>query len=213
MLNINIVSHPLIDTKVGILRDENTPSQLFRTVVDELVSLLTYESTKEIAVIDVDIKTPVGIAKGKTLKTPLPVIVPIIRAGLGMLSGMMTMLPTAEVGFLGMKRDENTLQNVTYANRLPKDLTDRHCFILDPMLATGGTLVSAAKYLTDLGAKKITAICLLAAPEGIEHLKENLDANINFELIVPALDEKLNENGYIIPGLGDAGDRLYGVVD
>ena len=140
-------------------------------------------------------------------------VVPILRAGLGMLDGMTRLLPTAEVGFLGMRRDENTLDIITYANRLPDDLTDRQCFLLDPMLATGGTLVAAIKYLKERGAKDITAIDILAAPEGLDRLEKEVDPSIDFKVVVCAVDEKLNDKAYIIPGLGDAGDRLYGLAE
>ena len=138
---------------------------------------------------------------------------PILRAGLGMLEGMTRLLPTAEVGFLGMQRDETTLEAITYANRLPDDLSGRQCFLLDPMLATGGTLAAAIRFLTDRGADDITAICLLVAPEGVENLEKALDGlEVPVTVVTAALDEKLNDKGYIVPGLGDAGDRLYGVA-
>jgi uracil phosphoribosyltransferase len=153
------------------------------------------------------------MADGVELTKPKPVVVPILRAGLGMLEGMVRLMPTAEVGFLGMIRDHETLQPSTYANRLPDDLTGRQCYILDPMLATGGTLIAAINYLLERGATDITAITILAAPEGIALLeKEFAGKNLPITIVTGALDEKLNEKGYIVPGLGDAGDRLYGVV-
>lgn len=147
------------------------------------------------------------------MASPTPVVVPILRAGLGMLEGMVRLIPTAEVGFLGMVRNEVTLEASTYANRLPDDLSGRQCFVLDPMLATGGTLVAALNYLIDLGATDITAICILSAPEGIAHMEQAFEnSSVTVTIVTGALDTKLNENGYIVPGLGDAGDRLYGVV-
>lgn len=140
-------------------------------------------------------------------------VVPVLRAGLGMLDGMTRLLPTAEVGFLGMKRDEQTLDIITYANRLPEDLTGRQCFLLDPMLATGGTLIAATHYLAERGAKDVTAINILAAPEGLERLEKEIDPSIDFKVVVCAVDEHLNDKAYIVPGLGDAGDRLYGLID
>ena len=140
-------------------------------------------------------------------------VVPVLRAGLGMLDGMTRLLPTAEVGFLGMKRDEQTLDIVTYANRLPEDLTGRQCFLLDPMLATGGTLIAATHYLAERGAKDVTAINILAAPEGLERIEKEIDPSIDFKVVVCAVDEHLNDKAYIVPGLGDAGDRLYGLID
>jgi uracil phosphoribosyltransferase len=147
------------------------------------------------------------------LAKPTPVVVPILRAGLGMLEGMTRLVPTAEVGFLGMVRDEVTLEASTYANRLPDDLAGRQCFVLDPMLATGGTLIAAVHFLAERGATDITIICILAAPEGIAALEKAFaEIKLPITLVTGALDEKLNEHGYIVPGLGDAGDRLYGVV-
>jgi uracil phosphoribosyltransferase len=168
---------------------------------------------REVKTQPVTVKTPVAMAQGAQLTKPKPVVVPILRAGLGMLEGMSRLIPTAEIGFLGMVRDEKTLKATTYANRLPEDLTGRQCYILDPMLATGGTLVSAIEFLAAKGAKDITAICILAAPEGIAVLEKAFTAStLQLKLVTGALDERLNEKGYIVPGLGDAGDRLYGVV-
>jgi uracil phosphoribosyltransferase len=203
----------LISHKLTVLRDERTDSPTFRLLVEELVTLLAYEATREVRTKTVKIKTPVTETTGLKMAEPRPVVVPILRAGLGMLEGMVKLLPTAQVGFLGMVRDEETLKATTYANRLPEDLSGRQCFILDPMLATGGTLVMAIDYLIERGANEITAICLLAAPEGIKVLEDEFkDSGVPITLVTGSLDEKLNEKGYIVPGLGDAGDRLYGVV-
>lgn len=212
-MKVHVANHPLISHKLTVLRDKRTDSPTFRRLVEELVTLLAYEATSGVATVQVNIETPVALTKGEKLATPRPVVVPILRAGLGMLEGMTRLIPTAEVGFLGMVRDEKTLQASTYANRLPEDLSGRQCYILDPMLATGGTLVAAINFLLERGAKDVTAICLLAAPEGIqavEHAFANSSTPIT--IVTGALDEKLNELGYIVPGLGDAGDRLYGVV-
>lgn len=196
-----------------MLRDEKTNSPTFRQLTEEIVTLLAYEATREVRTTPITVKTPVAMADGVALAKPSPVVVPILRAGLGMLEGMTRLMPTAEVGFLGMIRDHDTLQPSTYANRLPEDLTGRQCYILDPMLATGGTLIAAINYLLNLGATDITAITILAAPEGIALLeKEFAGKNLPITIVTGALDEKLNEKGYIVPGLGDAGDRLYGVV-
>jgi uracil phosphoribosyltransferase len=168
---------------------------------------------REVKTQAVTVKTPVAMAQGAQLTKPKPVVVPILRAGLGMLEGMSRLIPTAEIGFLGMVRDEKTLKATTYANRLPEDLTGRQCYILDPMLATGGTLVAAFNYLIERGASDITAVCILAAPEGIKIVEDAFkDAKIDIKLVTGALDEKLIDHGYIVTGLGDAGDRLYGVV-
>ncbi len=165
-MKVHVVNHPLVTHKLTVLRDKKTNSQVFRHLVDELVTLLAYEATREVRIEPVQIETPVAPTKGAMLSNPRPVVVPILRAGLGMLEGMMRVLPSADVGFLGMVRDEKTLQASTYANRLPEDLSGRQCYVLDPMLATGGTLVAAFNYLIERGAKDITAICLLSAPEG-----------------------------------------------
>ena len=212
-MKVHVADHPLIAHKLTVLRDRETDSPTFRRLVEELVTLLAYEATREVRTEKVDIITPVTPTTGVKMASPRPVVVPILRAGLGMLEGMSRLIPTAEVGFLGMVRDEKTLEASTYANRLPDNLEGRQCFVLDPMLATGGTLVAAINYLVDLGATDITAICLLAAPEGIKHVEDELkNTGIPVTLVTGALDEKLNEHGYIVPGLGDAGDRLYGVV-
>ena len=212
-MKIHIADHPLITHKLTVLRDEKTDSPTFRRLTEEIVTLLAYEAMREIKTHPVTVKTPVANASGELITKPLPVVVPILRAGLGMLEGMSRLVPTAEIGFLGMVRDEKTLKSSTYANRLPEDLTNRQCYILDPMLATGGTLVSAIEFLAAKGAVDITAICILAAPEGIATLEKAFaQSKLNLKLVTGALDEKLNEKGYIVPGLGDAGDRLYGVV-
>ncbi|MDB1246834.1 uracil phosphoribosyltransferase, partial [Bifidobacterium bifidum] len=179
-----------------------------------LVMLEAYEATRNLDIVDKPIETPVAPMVGKHIASPAPIIVPVLRAGLGMLDGMTKMIPTAEVGFLGMKRDEeHPTQQITYANRLPEDLTGRQCFLIDPMLATGGTLVTATHYLAERGAKDVTAINIIAAPEGIQYVQDHIDPSIAFKVVVCAVDEKLNEKAYIVPGLGDAGDRLYGVID
>jgi uracil phosphoribosyltransferase len=212
-MKVHVANHPLISHKLTILRDEKTDSPTFRRLVEELVTLLAYEATRDVRTTTVTIKTPVTEATGLKMAEPRPVVVPILRAGLGMLEGMTKLLPTAQVGFLGMVRDEKTLQASTYANRLPENLAGRQCFVLDPMLATGGTLVAAFNYLIERGATEITAICLLAAPEGIKVVEDAFaNSGIPITLVTGSLDERLNEHGYIVPGLGDAGDRLYGVV-
>ena len=211
-MRVHVANHPLITHKLTVLRDKNTPSPVFRQLVEELVTLLAYEATRDIRVDEVTVQTPVGPAKGVKLSTPRPIIVPILRAGLGMLEGIQKLLPTATVGFLGIKRNEETLEPVTYANRLPEDLSGRQVYIIDPMLATGGTLIDSIDYVFERGATEVTCICLLGAPEGVEAVKKHVgDKNVN--IVLGALDEKLNELGYIVPGLGDAGDRLYGLAD
>jgi uracil phosphoribosyltransferase len=211
-MRIHVADHPLITHKLTVLRDKNTPSPVFRQLVEELVTLLAYEATREVKTVEVSIETPVTVAKGMKLSRPRPIIIPVLRAGLGMLEGIVKLLPTAEVGFLGIKRNEETLQPYTYANRLPDDLTGRQVFIIDPMLATGGTLIDSIDYVFDRGATEVTCICLLGAPEGLAAVQEHV-GDRNVQIVLGALDEKLNELGYIVPGLGDAGDRLYGLAD
>ncbi|CAB4332195.1 unannotated protein [freshwater metagenome] len=212
-MKVHVADHPLISHKLTVLRDEKTDSPTFRRLVEELVTLLAYEATRDVRTKTVTVQTPVTQTQGFKMAEPRPVVVPILRAGLGMLEGMSRLIPTAEVGFLGMVRDEKTLKASTYANRLPDDLSGRQCFVLDPMLATGGTLISAINYLIDKGANDITAICILAAPEGIANMEQAFEnSRVPITIVTGALDTKLNEFGYIVPGLGDAGDRLYGVV-
>jgi uracil phosphoribosyltransferase len=213
-MRTHVADHPLIAHKLTYLRDETTDSPTFRRLADELVTLLAYEATRDVRVAPKDIVTPVAPTTGVKLARPKPLVVPILRAGLGMLDGMMRLLPTAEVGFLGMVRNEETLEASTYAERLPDDLSGRQCYVLDPMLATGGTLAAAIRFLTDRGANDITTLCLLASPEGVARLEEELaDLDVPVNVVTGAMDEKLNDKGYIVPGLGDAGDRLYGVAD
>lgn len=211
-MRVQVVEHPLIAHKLTHLRRVETTSNVFRELTKELVTLLSYEASGSIATEPVEIQTPVAQMTGTRLAGPKPLVVPILRAGLGMLDGMTAMMPTAEVGFLGMARNEETLDIVTYAERLPDDLTGRHVFVLDPMLATGGTLAEAVRFLKKAGAAKVTCICLLAAPEGIERLRGEV-GDLDIELYLAAIDEKLNEKSYIVPGLGDAGDRLYGLAE
>ncbi|MBO3750241.1 uracil phosphoribosyltransferase [Streptosporangiaceae bacterium NEAU-GS5] len=212
-MKTHVVDHPLVAHKLTALRDVRTDSPTFRRLADELVTLLAYEATRDVRVTDVTVDTPLMATQGVRLARPWPLVVPILRAGLGMLDGMVRLLPTAEVGFLGMIRDEETLQAETYATRLPDDLSGRQCYVLDPMLATGGTLAAAIEFLFQRGAIDVTAICLLAAPEGLAHLDDVFRGSGRpLKVVTAGLDERLNEHGYILPGLGDAGDRLYGVV-
>jgi uracil phosphoribosyltransferase len=211
-MRVHIADHPLITHKLTVLRDKTTPSPVFRQLVEELVTLLAYEATREVRVDKVVIETPVTSADGVRLSRPRPIIIPILRAGLGMLDGIVKLLPTAEVGFLGIKRNEETLQPFTYANRLPDDLTNRQVFIIDPMLATGGTLIDSIDYVFERGATDVTAICLIGAPEGLAAVETHVHGK-DVKIVLGALDEKLNEHGYIVPGLGDAGDRLYGLAE
>ena len=211
-MRLQVVDHPLVAHKLTALRDRTTDSPTFRRLADELVTLLAYEATREVRVEPYDIVTPVAATTGVRLSPPKPLVVPILRAGLGMLDGMTRLVPTAEVGFLGMIRDEQTLQASTYATRVPEDLSGRQVFLLDPMLATGGTLSAAMRFVFDRGADDVTAICLLAAPEGVRAVEAAFGPEAPVTIVAAGLDDGLNAVGYIVPGLGDAGDRLYGVV-
>jgi uracil phosphoribosyltransferase len=209
-----VADHPLVAHKLTALRDIRTETPTFRRLADELVTLLAYEATRHVAVEPATVTTPVGQAQGVKLAKPAPLIVPVLRAGVGMLDGMTRLLPNADVGFIGMARDEETLLPVTYAARLPDELDGREVFVLDPMLATGGTLVAAIELLAVRGAGAVTAVCLLASPEGIAKLQQAFptDTPIAVRVVTAAVDQELNSQGYIVPGLGDAGDRLYGQI-
>lgn len=210
-----VADHPLVAHKLTALRDRTTDSPTFRRLTDELVTLLAYEATRDVRVAPQSVQTPLATAMGVRLAAPKPLVVPILRAGLGMLDGMTRLLPTAEVGFLGMVRDESSLQATTYATRLPTELSGRQCYVLDPMLATGGTLAAAVSLLLARGADAVTCIVLLAAPEGLARLAGAVGAvgaGAAVTVVTAAVDARLDESGYITPGLGDAGDRLYGTV-
>jgi uracil phosphoribosyltransferase len=210
-MRVHVADHPLITHKLTVLRDRETKSPTFRALTEELVTLLAYEATRGVRTEPVDIVTPVAPTTGLAISKPRPLVVPILRAGLGMLEGMTKLIPSAEVGFLGMMRDEETLKPTTYAERLPDDLSNRQCFVLDPMLATGGSLIAAIDFLLDRGAVDVTAVCLLASPEGLAAVEKAMHGR-DVSIVLGAVDEKLDENGYIVPGLGDAGDRLYGLA-
>ena len=209
-----LVDHPLVGHKLTALRDATTEAPTFRRLADELVTLLAYEATREVRVQAVSVKTPVGLADGVKLARPAPLVVPILRAGIGMLDGMSRLLPTADVGFVGMVRDEESLVASTYADRLPADLTGREAFVLDPMLATGGTLETVLGMLVSRGVAAVTAVCLIAAPEGVARIAGAFpsDQPVPIRVVTGAVDDHLDERGYIVPGLGDAGDRLFGEI-
>ena len=206
-----LADHPLVTHKLTLLRDAATDTATFRILTDELVTLLAYEATREIRTVPAEVTTPVGVAMGARLADPRPLIVPVLRAGIGMLDGMTRLLPMASVGFVGMVRDEESLVASTYANRLPARLDGREVFVLDPMLATGGTLVTVVSMLLDRGAAAVTAVCLLAAPEGMARVEAAFPGD-NVRVVTGAVDDRLNDKGYIVPGLGDAGDRLFGEI-
>jgi uracil phosphoribosyltransferase len=209
-----VVDHPLVAHKLTALRDASTETATFRRLADELVTLLAYEATREMRVQPTSVRTPVGPADGVKLARPVPLVVPVLRAGIGMLDGMTRLLPMADVGFVGLVRDEESLIASAYADRLPAALAGRDTFVLDPMLATGGTLETVIGMLAGRGAASVTAVCLLAAPEGIERLAAAYPdgSGVPVRVVTATIDERLNDRGYIVPGLGDAGDRLFGEI-
>lgn len=206
-MGYTIIKHPLIDHKMTILRKKETSSMEFRQLVNEIATLMGYEVTRDLETEDIEIETPIAKTVGKRISGKKIGIVPILRAGLGMVEGLLTIIPAARVGHIGMYRDPETLKPVTYYSKLPKDVASRQMIIVDPMLATGGSLIEAIDELKRNGAKNIKSINLLAAPEGLKAVEK---AHPDVEIYIAALDEKLNEDGYIVPGLGDAGDRLFG---
>ena len=202
-----IVEHPLLQHKISLLRNKQTGTKEFRDLVGEIATLLCYEATRDLPLEEVEIETPITMAKTKVLAGRKLALVPILRAGMGMLDGMLTLLPAAKVGFIGLYRDEKTLQPVEYFCKLPQDIAERDVLVLDPMLATGGSSVAAIRMLKEKGCKKIHFLCIIAAPEGVKAMQE---AHPDVDVYIGALDEHLNEHGYIVPGLGDAGDRIFG---
>ena len=207
MGKVTIMDHPLIQHKIGLIRKTSTGTKEFREMVSEIAMLETYESTRDLHLEDVEIETPMAKTTAKKLSGKKIAIVPILRAGLGMVPGMQSLIPAAKIGHIGMYRDHDTLEPVEYYCKLPADVEDRDVFVVDPMLATGGSACDAIKQLKKHGCNHIRFLCIIAAPEGLERLqKEHPDIDI----IVGALDDHLNEIGYIVPGLGDAGDRIFG---
>ena len=202
-----IMDHPLIQHKIGFIRRESTGTKDFRQTISEIATLICYEATRDLKLSDVRIKTPICETTVKELKGKKMAIVPILRAGLGMVDGMLTLIPAAKVGHIGLYRDPETLKPVEYYCKLPADCAEREVFVVDPMLATGGSSIAAIQMLKDKGCKNIHFMCIIAAPEGVEAMTA---AHPDVDLYIGALDEKLNDHGYIVPGLGDAGDRIFG---
>lgn len=207
MSNVIIMDHPLIQHKMSIIRDKHTGSKEFRELVKEISVLLAYEVTRTLTLVDMTIETPICEMDAKVLSGMKQAIVPILRAGLGMVDGFLNLLPTARVGHVGLYRDPDTLKPVEYYCKLPNDIEKREVYVLDPMLATGGSAIAAIQFLKDRGAKSIRFVCLIACPEGINALREG---HPDVDIYVASVDEKLNDHAYIVPGLGDAGDRLFG---
>ena len=202
MSNVHVMDHPLIQHKIGIIRRKD-----FRMMIGEIAMLMCYEATRDLKLQDVEIQTPICKMTAKELAGKKLAVVPILRAGLGMVEGMLAMIPAAKVGHIGLFRDPETLEPVEYYCKLPADCEEREVFVVDPMLATGGSCIAAIQMLKNRGVKNIRFMCIIAAPEGVKKLQE---AHPDVEVYIGALDEKLNEHGYIVPGLGDAGDRIFG---
>lgn len=207
MSKVVVMDHPLIQHKIGIIRKTETGSRDFRTLISEIAMLECYEATRGLQLADVEIDTPICKTTVKELKGKKLAVVPILRAGLGMVDGVLAMIPAAKVGHIGLYRDEETLEPVEYFCKLPQDCANREVFVVDPMLATGGSAIAAIQMLKDKGVKNIHFMCVIAAPEGVKKMQE---AHPDVDIIIGALDDHLNENGYIVPGLGDAGDRIFG---
>lgn len=207
MSKVYVFDHPLIQHKLTYIRDKNTGTKEFRELVDEVATLMAFEITRDLPLEEIEVETPVTTAKTKVLSGKKIAIVPILRAGIGMVDGVLKLIPAAKVGHIGLYRDPETLKPVEYYAKLPADVEERDFIIVDPMLATGGSAVEAINSLKKRGAKSIKFMCLIAAPEGVKAIQEQHD---DVDIYIAALDEKLNDHGYIVPGLGDAGDRLFG---
>ncbi|MGI6065473.1 MAG: uracil phosphoribosyltransferase [Bacillota bacterium] len=207
MSKVQVFDHPLVQHKLSIIRDENTGSKSFRELVEEVAMLMTYEVTRDFPTEEVEVKTPVGLAVTRVISGKKVAIIPILRAGLGMVNGMLKIIPNAKVGHIGLYRDPETLMPVEYYCKLPGDMTERDAILVDPMLATGGSATAAIGFLKDRGIRNIKLMCIIAAPEGVKAVQEAYD---DVDIYTAAVDSHLNEHGYIVPGLGDAGDRLFG---
>ena len=207
MSKVCVFDHPLIQHKLSILREKSTSVKEFRELISEIAMLMCYEATRDLPLEEVEIETPVAKAKVKRISGKKLAIVPILRAGLGMVDGMVSMMPNAKVGHIGLFRDPETLEPVKYYYKMPPDIDERDVIVVDPMLATGGSASAAIQFLKDDGVKHIKLMCIIGAPEGVQRMQED---HPDVDIFVAALDERLNEHGYIVPGLGDAGDRIFG---
>ncbi len=207
MAKVFVMDHPLIQHKIGFIRRKDTGTKDFRQTISEIAMLICYEATRELKLDEIEVETPICSTKVMELKGKKMAIVPILRAGLGMVDGMLSLIPAAKVGHIGLYRDPETLEPVEYYCKLPADCAEREVFVVDPMLATGGSSVAAIQMLKDKGCKNIHFLCIIAAPEGVKKMQE---LHPDVDIYIGALDEKLNDHGYIVPGLGDAGDRIFG---
>ncbi|MBP3540121.1 MAG: uracil phosphoribosyltransferase [Oscillospiraceae bacterium] len=207
MSKVCIFDHPLIQHKLSVLRDENTSSKVFRELVSEIAMLMCYEATRDLPLEEIDVKTPVAVAKCHRIAGKKLAVVPILRAGLGMVDGMVSMMPNVKVGHIGLFRDPETLQPVKYYFKMPADIAERDVIVVDPMLATGGSASAAITFLKEAGAKHIKLMSIIGAPEGVDYMQAT---HPDVDIFVAALDDHLNDHGYIVPGLGDAGDRIFG---
>lgn len=207
MGKLHILDHPLLQHKLSIIRDKNTSVKEFREIVSEIATLMCYDATRDLPVQEVEIETPIAAAKVKKIAGKKMAVVPILRAGLGMVDGVIRLIPSVKVGHIGLYRDPETLEPVEYYCKLPKDIAEREVLIVDPMLATGGSATAAIQFIKNYGCSNIKLMCILAAPEGVNRIRED---HPDVALYVAAVDEKLNDHGYIVPGLGDAGDRIFG---
>lgn len=207
MAGLHVLDHPLIQHKLSIIRDKNTSVKEFREIVSEIAALMCYEATRDMPVEIVEIETPISTAQARRLQGKKVAVVPILRAGLGMVEGILELIPAAKVGHIGLYRDPESLEPVEYYCKMPNDIANRDVIVLDPMLATGGSAAAAIQFIKNYGCKTIKLMCIISAPEGIEKVRTQ---HPDIDIYVAAVDEKLNDHGYIVPGLGDAGDRIFG---
>ena len=207
MNNVCVFDHPLIQHKLSILRDKNTSVKEFRELISEIAMLMCYEATRDLPLEEIDVETPIAVAKAKRISGKKLAIVPILRAGLGMVDGMVSLIPNAKVGHIGLFRDPETKEPVKYYFKMPPDIAERDVIVVDPMLATGGSASAAISFIKETGVTRVKLMCIIGAPEGVERMQKD---HPDVPIYIAALDEKLNENAYIVPGLGDAGDRIFG---
>lgn len=207
MGELHVLDHPLLQHKLSVIRDKNTSVKEFREIVSEIATLMCYEATRDLPTEEVEVETPIAVAKVRRIAGKKMAVVPILRAGLGMVDGIIQLVPSVKVGHIGLYRDPKTLEPVKYYCKMPKDIAEREVLIVDPMLATGGSATAAIQFIKEYGCKSIKLMCILGAPDGVKRIRED---HPDVDLYLAAIDEKLNDHGYIVPGLGDAGDRIFG---